>query len=110
MSASRRAELRQCSARENLALVDNSDQVAELLGLNNYMRGKENRIPFTPQFRDQFLQFDRVEHVESNGRLVKNQHRWVVRHRPANRYLLLHPLRESIHSGIGVISEAKTFD
>src|SRR5213083_1848596 len=61
------------------------------------------------EFLDHPLHFQRIEHVEPDCRLIKDQKRRIMSNGPRNGYLLLHPARQLVYSRVRITSNTKPF-
>ena len=90
--------------------MDDRDAVAELLGLAHDVSREDDGLALVAELADHLLHLDGVEHVESDRRLVEDQDRRIVRHRPCDRDLLLHSRRELVDPGGGIARDAEAID
>src|SRR5579884_55609 len=84
-------KLRKGAFRQQLAVLDNSDDVAQLLHLAHYVRRENHRLSPVPAFANKRDNGSRRHDVQAQRRLVEDHHRRIMHQRPRNRGLLLHP-------------------
>ena len=66
-------ELLRRAEREQLAVVDDREPVAELVGLFHVVRGEEDGLAVAVQLAEDLPQRDATLRVEAGGRLVEEQ-------------------------------------
>ena len=76
------------------ALVDDRDPVAELVGLLHVVRREQDRLAVDVELAEDLPQRDAALRVEPGGRLVEEEDRRPVHHRPGDHQPLRHAARQ----------------
>src|SRR5439155_689864 len=64
--------------RDELALVDHTDTVAQRVGLEHVVRRQHDRFSGCVETLDGLAQLAGADRIEPDRRLVEEQHRWIV--------------------------------
>ncbi len=89
---------------------DQTDMVAELLGLFEDVGREENRLAARLEIADQVLEQRLRDRIEARERLVEDQDVGVVEDRADELDLLLHALRQRLDLRLGPLSELDAFE
>ncbi len=91
--------------REQLAVVDDREPVAELVGLLHVVRGEQDRLAVGVELAEDLPERDAALRVEAGGRLVEEEDRGSVHDRPRHHQPLRHAAREREHIGAAAVGE-----
>src|SRR5208283_2380861 len=94
------AEFREGALGEELAGLNDADDVAQFLGLAHHMGGKDYGFPPLPAFADEVNDRARGHDVEQCGWLVEDHHLRIMNQRAGDGGLLLHAGGELVTSAI----------
>ena len=96
--------------REQPAVVDDREPVAELVGLLHVVRGEEDRLAVAVQLAEDVPERDAALRVEAGGRLVEEQDRGPVHDRPGHHEPLGHAAGEREHRRLRPIGQAELLE
>ena len=91
---------------DQLAVVDDRDPVAQLLGFLEVVRGQHHRHALAVELGDQLPQLAAQLDVDAGGRLVEHQDRRRVDHRLGDQQPPLHPARQRAGIGVALVRQA----
>ncbi len=96
--------------REQPAVVDDRDPLAELVGLFHVVRREHDRLAPPVQLADHVPQREPALRIEAGGRLVEEQHVGVVHDRPGDHQPLRHAARQLVHVRRGAVGEPELLE
>ena len=90
---------------DDLAVVDEGDPVAELLGLLDVVGGEQDRGPFVVDALDVVPELEPQLDVDARGRLVEDQQPRPVHHRPRQDHPPFHPAGEGAGAFVALLGQ-----
>ena len=95
---------------QHLAVVDDGEAVAELVGLFHVVGGEQDGLAVAVQLAEDLPQGDAALGIEAGGGLVEEQDRRVVHHGPGHHEALGHAARQGQHRGLGPLAQAELLE
>jgi hypothetical protein len=92
--------------RQDLAVVDQRDAVAQGFGLGHVVRRDEDRAAFLAQTSDDLSEDAGCHGIHAEGRLVEMEDARVADQTASEIQPLHHPAREGLHEMVGALGEA----
>ena len=96
--------------REQLAVVDDGDPIAELVGLFHVVRREHDGLALRVELAHDVPQREAALRVEARGRLVEEEHIGIVEDRPGDHQPLGHAARQLGHVGASPVGEAELLE
>ena len=96
--------------REQPAVVDDRDPLAQLVGFLHVVRREHDRLAPFVQLADHVPQREAALRVEARGRLVEEQHVGVVHDRPRHHQPLRHAARQLVDVRRGPVREPELLE
>ena len=91
--------------RDQLAMVDDGDTLAQFLGLFEVVCGQHHGNAFAVEFGDQLPQLTPQFDVDARGRFIQHEDRRRMHHRLGDQKPPLHPARQRARIGIALVRQ-----
>src|SRR5262249_4129882 len=88
-----------------LAALDDADLVADVGQLRQDVTGNEDRLAHVAQLFEEAAHLDAGARIEAAGRLVEQEHLWLVQQHTRQAQTLCHAARQARHQGVALVAE-----